>query len=280
MIIGTVKYKGKSNNNFLERIIDLESGIATRVISNTRKKIDILTFARDYLDFYPDDIQCAILTDGSDQVLLNCTRQYSKSTLSSIKAYYKAKFFPGSLIAIIAPSLRQATELFRKIVDYRNKLKDEPKMKENTKLTMQLSNGSRIIALPSTQATIRGLSSASLIIEDEAAQTLDELYYSIRPMLAVSQGQLILMSTPFGERGHFHKEWTEGTDWSKYQVKATECDRISPKFLERERKALGDMWFRQEYMCEFLQTMDSAFDYDSINDSLSDDISPLFFNEN
>jgi hypothetical protein len=133
------------------------------------------------------------------------------------------------------------------------------------------------VSLPSTEATIRGFSGANLIVEDEAARVSDELYYAVRPMLAVSGGRLILMSTPFGKRGHFHHEWTEGGEaWERIEIKATDCPRISPAFLAEERASLGDWWYRQEYDCQFVETIDQIFSYDLIIAAISSDVKPLF----
>lgn len=63
----------------------------------------------------------------------------------------------------------------------------------------------------------------------------DALYYAIRPMLAVSGGRLMMLSTPHGRRGVFFEAWDHGTEWKRYRVPATECPRISPEFLEEER---------------------------------------------
>ena len=140
-----------------------------------------------------------------------------------------------------------------------------------------LTNKSRILSLPGKEQTIRGFSGADLIVEDEAARVSDELYYSVRPMLAVSGGRLILMSTPFGKRGHFFNEWTDGgSTWERIQITAHDCPRISPEFLEEERQALGDWWFRQEYMCEFVETVDQVFSYDLVTAAIDEDIEPLF----
>jgi hypothetical protein len=96
-------------------------------------------------------------------------------------------------------------------------------------------------------------------------------------MLAVSGGRLIGLSTPFGRRGYFWQEWTEGgLDWYRYQVPATEVPRISPAFLESERRSLGQWHFAQEYLCEFGETENSVFAYDTIMAAMSDDIMPLF----
>ena len=72
-------------------------------------------------------------------------------------------------------------------------------------------------------------------------------------MLAVKNGDLWLMSTPFGQRGFFWNEWEHGGDaWERVSVAATGCARIAAEFLEEERRALGERWFAQEYLCRFI----------------------------
>jgi len=66
-------------------------------------------------------------------------------------------------------------------------------------MSLEFPNGARIIGLPGSEATIRGFSAVSLLLVDEAARVSDDLYKAIRPMLAVSAGELWLMSTPFGK---------------------------------------------------------------------------------
>jgi hypothetical protein len=96
-------------------------------------------------------------------------------------------------------------------------------------------------------------------------------------MLAVGDGDLWLMSTPFGARGFFWEEWTQGgPHWERISVPATECPRIPKKFLEEERAALGEWWFRQEYLCEFVDVSTSLFSRDTIMDAFDPGIEPLF----
>jgi hypothetical protein len=95
-------------------------------------------------------------------------------------------------------------------------------------------------------------------------------------MLAVSQGRMILLSTPFGKRGFFFKEWSESPAWKKVKITAEQCPRISTDFLEEERVALGEWWYRQEYECEFSENVDAYFSYEEIRDSISADVKPLF----
>jgi hypothetical protein len=126
-------------------------------------------------------------------------------------------------------------------------------------LSIEFQNRSRIVSLPANATTVRGFSSVALIVEDEAAFVPDELYRSVRPMLAVSGGRLILLSTPFGKRGHFYEEWSHGEGWEKVLLPATDCPRIAPGFLDEERRSSGDWWFKQEYLCEFTETVDAVF---------------------
>ena len=242
-----------------------------------RYALDPACFAREALNFSPDPWQERALRWSGKRILLNCCRQSGKSTTAAILGLHRALFYPGSLVLLVSPSLRQSGELFRKVGEHLQRLEMPPHKVEDNKLSATFSNGSRIVSLPSTEDTVRGFSGASLIIEDEAARVPDELYFAVRPMLAVSGGRLILMSTPFGKRGHFFKEWTEGSDgWERIEITAHNCPRISPAFLEEEKRSLGDWWFRQEYVCEFVETVDQVFYYDQVMTALSGEVKPLF----
>lgn len=239
--------------------------------------LDPVCFAREALDFNPDLWQEQALRWSGKRLLLNCCRQSGKSTTASILGLHRALFYPGSLVLLVSPSLRQSSELFRKVSDHLDRLDLPPRKVEDNRLSVTFANNSRIVSLPSTEQTIRGFSGAALIIEDEAARVPDELYIAVRPMLAVSGGGLILLSTPFGKRGHFFKEYTEGgREWERIRIPATECPRITGEFLQEERASLGDWWYKQEYMCEFTETVDQVFTYDSIMDTITDEIKPLF----
>lgn len=120
-------------------------------------------------------------------------------------------------------------------------------------LRLELQNGSRIVSLPGKEETIRGYSGVRLLVVDEAARVPDSLYYSVRPMLAVSGGRLVCLSTPFGKRGFFHQEWIEGHGWERVKITADQCPRISKAFLEEERRSLGDWWYRRNITVSLLK---------------------------
>ena len=141
---------------------------------------------------------------------------------------------------------------------------------------MELANGSRIEALPGTEKTIRGFSGVDLLLVDEASRVADELYYAVRPMLAVSGGRLMMLTTPYGRRGVFFEEWTSGEGWKRYEVPASQCPRIPASFLEEERRALPRRDYRQEYECSFEETDDQVFAHADVQAAISEEVTPLF----
>jgi hypothetical protein len=232
-------------------------------------------WASEALGFRPDPWQAEVLDSTAKKILLNCSRQSGKSSVSSIMALHTAIFQPGSLVLMVSPSLRQSGELFRKFLSHLEILETMPARIEDTKLSLKLDNGSRVVSLPGSEGTIRGYSSVSLLIVDEAARVIDDLYFAVKPMLAVSRGRLLALSTPFGKRGWFFDEWLNGLGWQKHTILATECPRISPEFLEEERQSMPRAVFDSEYMCQFTEILDSAFGFDDVMSLISSDVKPL-----
>jgi hypothetical protein len=220
-----------------------------------------------------DPWQRALLGTEADKVLLNISRQAGKSTMAGVLAAHEALAVPGSLTLVLAPSERQAKETFAKAAGF---IPHEIPADSYRKLGVQLANGSRVEALPGTEKTIRGFSGVSLLILDEAARVADELYYAVRPMLAVSGGKLIMASTPYGKRGVFYREWTEGEGWERFEVPAEMCPRIPAVFLEEERRAMPAAQFAQEYECSFEETEMAVFSAGDIEGAVTDDVQPLF----
>ena len=250
----------------------------TREYANSlRHALDPVAFARERLQFQPDDWQIRAMRSPSKRIILNCCRQSGKSTTTAIIALHTALYKPSSLVLLVSKTERQSQLLFAKIAGYLKQMNHRPNMDEDSKLSFTLANKSRVVSVPSAPENIRGYSAVNLLIEDEAAFCRDDLYRSIRPMLAVSAGKLILMSTPYGKVGHFYDEWVgEGEEWEKIKVTATECPRITDEFLEGERNSLGSLWFNQEYMGIFAERVDSVFARDVVMAAIDSNIKPLF----
>jgi hypothetical protein len=240
-----------------------------------RLALDRVSFARS-VGVEPDVWQEDLLRSGSDRILLNCSRQSGKSTMSAVMALHRALYHPGSLVLCLAPALRQSQELFGKIASFYRDLGRPVAPQGERKLSLELENDSRIITLPGSEKTIRGFSGAALLLVDEASRVDDGLYYAIRPMLAVSGGSLMMLSTPFGKRGVFYEEWTGSHAWERYEVPASECPRIPPEFLEEERATLPSWVYRQEYECSFEETEDQVFTTEMVERAVTSEVKPLF----
>ncbi len=123
---------------------------------------------------------------------------------------------------------------------------------------------------------MRGFSAPDLLVIDEAARVDDAMYTGLRPMLAVSQGQLVLLSTPFGRRGFLYREWAEGgPDWLRVRITAHDVPRIDPVWLAAERDRIGAWAWDQEYMCVFKDAHDQFFRSEDVDAMANPDIVPL-----
>lgn len=213
---------------------------------------DPVVFARYYLNTTPDPWQANFLRSTHPRLCLNCSRQSGKSSTAAILALWEAIHKPRSTIVLDSPSLRQSQELMLKFAEFLDMVDKNVKLDSDTKLSVRFANGSRVLALPGSEKTIRGISAVTLLILDEAAAIPDELYGAVRPMLAVSRGRLVLMSTPRGEQGFFFDTWAKSKGWEKIEVPWQQCPRIDPAFIEEERLERGNAWVAQEYECQFI----------------------------
>jgi phage terminase large subunit-like protein len=173
--------------------------------SDFARAVDPALIAHD-AGIVPDQWQADLLRSNADHVLMLCSRQAGKTTTASLMALHTAIYRrPGGLIIIVSPSQRQSGEIFRTVMTHHSNLKDVPELKAVSALRAEMANGSRILALPGSETTVRGYSAASLIVIDEAARVEDSLLQDVRPMLATSQGHLVALTTPAGKRGWFYE---------------------------------------------------------------------------
>jgi len=214
-----------------------------------------------------DDWQKQVLeTEGN--VCLRSGRQVGKSFVVALKTAIFAIENPNKTVLVISSVERQAYLLFEKILDLTltldknavKKGKDKP-----TKHKLTLKNKSRIYCLPTglTGYGIRGYT-VDLLIADEAAFIPEDVWVAVTPMLAVTKGNLILLSTPFGKGGYFYDCFND-PNFSKFHVSSEDCERISKEFLDHEKTRLTRLQYAQEYLGEFLDELKQLFKKDLIN---------------
>ncbi len=224
--------------------------------------LDPVLWAEEVLGFQPDPWQADLLRSRSRKIILNCSRQSGKSTVCAALGLHESIYRRPSFGLVIAPTQDQSSELMMKFDEFRAAVElPSDYLSTDTKLAVKFANGNRFVARPGSEKSARSFSAVTLLLEDEAARVADALYNSVRPMLAVSNGRHILMSTPFGKQNHFFKIWDEQRDlWEWFEIPAEMCPRITKEFLEEEQRT--NPWFEQEYHCVFMESEGSIFSSD------------------
>ncbi len=221
---------------------------------------DAVNWAESVSGLTLDPWQQDLMHSSASRELLLCSRQVGKTETVAMKAGYEAAYTPGSSVLVLAPTQRQSSNLFDRV----HAFMDENTVTRQTRTEIELSNGSVLRCLPGDRPDfVRGLT-ASLAIVDESAFVKDTVMAVLFPMISTTQGRLILLSTPSGPKGNFYDAWVGDEMWSRVKVLANDCPRITPEFLEEAKLRLGDLAFRQEYLCEFVQSSEAFFSADMI----------------
>ena len=230
-------------------------------------------WARQALGFAADARQAELLDSGARWLLLCCTRQWGKSTVTALRVVHHVLFRPGAMVVVAGPAERQSGEFLAKVAKFLGMLKVEWTRDGLNEHSMVLPNGSRVVAVPGREGFIRGFSAVTFLVIDEASKAADSLYTALTPMLATTDGMIWLVGTPGGQAGFFYEEWVQGgAHWKRMSVPATECGRIGAEFLARERVSMGEDQFRQEYLCEFLAGPGQMFTAEMFNACIEKDI--------
>src|SRR4051795_11951178 len=240
----------------------LRSSLAALKPSQSAALDDPIAWAERIAGLNLDPWQRDVLLSAAPRLLLNATRQSGKSTVAALKAAWTV--LQGGLAVVVSPSLRQSGFLFRKLS--RHLVASDASFRRETMTEVELVSGGLAVSLPGDRpAMLRGLSlrhdGPAVLIVDEASRVRDELWATVSPMLAAAPAaQQILLSTPAGASGEFHRAWTSQEDWERVQIIADQCPRISAEHLAAERIRPGDALYRQEYFGAFVSAPGSVFD--------------------
>jgi hypothetical protein len=188
--------------------------------------------------------------ESSGHLLVRKGRQVGMTEAAAGLAIHVARATPGSLAAVISPSLRQSTEVATRARLGLWELGE--RLVQDSASLLRLANGSRILSLPGSARGVRGYA-AQLVVVDEAAWVDDETFVAARALVAATGGRLIVQSTPgVAGVGFFYELATDTPpDWSTIVVRSDEARTITAEFLARERAELTENLYRQEYMAEF-----------------------------
>jgi Terminase large subunit, T4likevirus-type, N-terminal len=225
----------------------------------------------------PDAWQRQLLRSPPGSQLIALTARQSGKTQSACwLASHIATFRPGSLSVVACPSQRQSSEAIRRCRAVLGGA--DVALVSNNVFSLETKDGSRILALPGSDESVRGLTVDGAVIADEASRLSPDLIAALRPMRARRpESRFIMLSTAWSRVDPFWKVWSSD-DPSWIRLKATidiDSSRYSPEFLEAERRALGDSAFRREYLGEPVACGASPFSWDLFDTASSPRAAPL-----
>lgn len=188
------------------------------------------------------------LNEADRMILALCGRQSGKSTTAGGLGY--DDFSRGKTVILTAPSLRQSTELFRRILEYKNTDPFCPPIVRQTQTELEAHprHGGRIIVVPATDQA-RGMT-ADTIIADEACFLDDDALTAFFPMRR-SSGRIFLLSTPNMRQGYFYETWTSAKRVRRITARSIDIPRRKAQ-VEFDRATMSEATFRREHLCEFI----------------------------
>ena len=253
------------------------------------------------------DWQKDVLNVRWGDVCINGARQAGKSTIVSVLPCHRAKYIPGSLSIVIAPTLPQAAEDMGKIRAVIQRDEHFPQMLRGNDSELKFDNGSRIVVAPATDAA-RGKSAPCLVILDEASRIEDFVFSEVvLPMFTKSKRYLFIrISTPNGKKGFFYDDFNDPqvkrfevrspydvSSLDNYTLIPAKDEKIykqemaakgifgyySPQHRDFEKQSkflqrMGKLRYQQEFCGEFVEPEDQVFSYSDIEAVFNSKASP------
>lgn len=195
---------------------------------------------------------------SSNRLISACARQMGKTTVMAAVFCHYVIFNADKTCAILANKAATSREILARV---RLAYEHLPKWLQHgvvewNKGSIQLENGSRILASATSGSAIRGYSISFLFLDEFAFvpnNIAEEFFTSVYPTISSGKNsKLAIISTPDG-MNHFYKLWTEAVEGINgfSHIKATWRDIPSRDAeWERQTKAvLGEQKFNQEMEC-------------------------------
>lgn len=227
-------------------------------------------FVQHYIGEDPFDYQQDFMNADNNRKAFVSGRRVGKSRTAGWLALWKAATFSDAEVLVTAKAQRQSMEMFNQIVKEVNNSKASKEqwgIVNKTRTEIQFDNGSRILALPVGRdgSNIRGYGGTNnMIVVDEAAFIDDEIFQQVfSPMMAVGDGDFILLSTPFGKKGYLYERFTDD-DWYTVQVPTSANPLVDDEFIDEQRRTLTNTQFKQEILGQFVEAADSFFTRDEL----------------
>jgi len=214
------------------------------------------------------------LTDNRN-VIVKTGRQVGKSTTTLGWLLHYVLFNESKTVGILANKAATARELLNRIqIAYQHLPKFlQQGLKEWNKGSLELENGSKIIASSTSSSAIRGFSFSTILLDEFAhvqRHIADEFIRSVYPTISSGkETKVIIVSTPNGFN-MFHKYWNDaenGTnDFIPFKVHWTAVPDRGPEWKQKIESTIGADAFRQEYEAEFLGSSNTLVSYEKLQE--------------
>lgn len=193
-------------------------------------------------------------------------RQSGKSTIVTTYLLHYALFNENVNIAILANKAATAREMLSRLqLSYENL----PRWMQQgivawNRGSLELENGSKIIAASTSASAIRGMS-FNIVFLDEFAfipnHICDQFFSSVYPTISSGKkSKVIIVSTPNG-MNMFYKMWNDSlkgrNEYISTEVHWSEVPGRDDKWKEQTIRNTSQRQFTQEFECEFLGSQDT-----------------------
>ena len=207
-------------------------------------------------------------------------RQSGKSTVVTSYLLWYVIFNANVNVAILANKAATAREMLQRLqLSYENL----PKWMQQgivgwNKGSVELENGSRILAASTSASAVRGMS-FNVIFLDEFAfvpnNIADQFFSSVYPTISSGKStKVIIISTPHG-MNMYYKLWHDaerGTnEYIPTEVHWSEVPGRDEKWKEQTIRNTSEQQFRVEFECEFLGSVDTLISPNKLRTMAYDD---------
>jgi len=193
-------------------------------------------------------------------------RQTGKSTTSVSYLLHYAVFNDNVNIGILANKASTARDLLARLQTAYENL---PKWMQQgilawNKGSLELENGSKILAASTSAAAVRGMTFNILFLDEFAFvpnHIADDFFSSVYPTISSGKStKIIIVSTPKG-MNHFYRMWHDAergaNEYVPTQVHWSEVPGRDDVWREQTIKNTSEQQFRVEFECEFLGSVDT-----------------------
>tara|TARA_B100001179_G_scaffold231646_1_gene222081 strand:- start:64 stop:1680 length:1617 start_codon:yes stop_codon:yes gene_type:complete len=208
-------------------------------------------------------------------VIVKTGRQVGKSTTTLGWLLHYVLFNQSKTVGILANKAATARELLSRIqIAYQHLPKYlQQGLKEWNKGSLELENGSKIIASSTSSSAIRGFSFSCILLDEFAhvqRHIADEFIRSVYPTISSGkETKVIIVSTPNGFN-MFYKYWNDavsGTnDFKPFKVHWSNVPNRDQGWRKKIESTIGEDAFRQEYEAEFLGSSNTLISYEKLQE--------------